>query len=137
WIAQAVWVTHSAGVAQVMADWITTGNPGIDTHGLDFNRFDPGYVSRDFIRGRSEESYDEVYDIIHPRRSTNVLRGLRTSPYHLRMEQLGAVFGEGGGWERPLWFESNAALLEELGLELPERSPWDSTCWSPIAAAEA
>src|SRR5699024_9395471 len=27
WIAQAVWVTASAGVAQVTADWMTTGHP--------------------------------------------------------------------------------------------------------------
>ena len=40
-------------------------------------------------------------------------RGLKTSPFHLRMEQAGAVFAEHNGWERPLWHESNRALLED------------------------
>lgn len=136
WLAQAVWVTQSAGVAQVVADWIVSGDPGIDTHGLEFTRFDPQVVSHAFTVGRGEESYDEVYDIRHPHQSTQVLRGLRTSPFYLRQQALGAVFGEANGWERPLWFESNEHLLATLD-KLPRRDPWAATDWSPIAAAEA
>lgn len=29
WLAQAVWVTASAGAARVMAEWISTGHPAI------------------------------------------------------------------------------------------------------------
>ncbi|MGJ8524733.1 Dimethylglycine oxidase [Halomonadaceae bacterium LMG 33818] len=136
WMAQAVWVTQSAGVAQVMADWIVTGDPGIDTHGLDYTRFDPHIVTHAYTVGRGEEAYDEVYDIRHPHQSTQILRGSRTSPFYLRHEALGAVFGEANGWERPLWFESNRALLDSLD-NLPERDDWAATDWSPIAAAEA
>jgi len=136
WLAQAVWVTQSAGVAQVVADWIVSGDPGIDTHGLDFNRFDPAVVSRRFTRERSSESYDEVYDVRHPHTPTQRLRGLRRTPFHQRYEELGAVFGEGGGWERPLWFEANAGLVDELET-VPVRDDWAAQNWSPIAAAEA
>ncbi|WES64418.1 FAD-dependent oxidoreductase [Microbacter sp. GSS18] len=136
WLAQAVWVTQSAGVAQVVADWIVSGDPGIDTHGLDYSRFDPAVVSRRFTRERAEEAYDEVYDIRHPHAATKRLRGMRTSPFHARHVALGAVFGEGGGWERPLWFEANAGLLDALP-DVPEREGWAAENWSPIAAAEA
>lgn len=136
WLAQAVWVTQSAGVAQVIADWIVRDDPGIDTHELEFTRFDPQVVSHAFTVGRGQESYDEVYDIRHPHQSTGVLRGLRTSPFYLRQQALGAVFGEANGWERPLWFESNRALLASLE-RVPERDAWAATEWSPIAAAEA
>lgn len=136
WLAQAVWVTQSAGVAQVMADWIVSGDPGIDTHGLDFSRFDPSIVTRRWTRERAEEAYDEVYDIRHPHAETRRLRGLRTPPFHLRQAELGAVFGQADGWERPLWFEANAPLLASLP-EVPRRDPWAAESWSPIAAAEA
>lgn len=136
WLAQAVWVTQSAGVAQVVADWITTGDPGINTHTLDYSRFDPALVSRRFTRERSSESYDEVYDIRHPLRPTERLRGLRRTPFHARYVELGAVFAEGNGWERPLWFESNAPLVEQLE-SVPAREGWAGENWSPIAAAEA
>jgi glycine cleavage system aminomethyltransferase T/glycine/D-amino acid oxidase-like deaminating enzyme len=136
WLAQAVWVTQSAGVAQVMADWIVTGDPGVDTHGLDYSRFDPELVSRRFTRERAEEAYDEVYDIRHPHTDTQRLRGLRTSPFHGRHTELGAVFGEARGWERPLWFEANAPLVATLP-QPPARDGWAAHNWSPIAAAEA
>ncbi|GAA1467425.1 GcvT family protein [Microbacterium thalassium] len=136
WLAQAVWVTQSAGVAEVMADWIVSDDPGIDTHGLDFSRFDPAQATRAFADERAEEAYDEVYDVLHPQQPTARLRGIRTSPFHSRHEALGAVFGEGGGWERPLWFEANAPLLAGLDA-VPQRDPWGGRVWSPIAAAEA
>lgn len=134
WLAQAVWVSQSAGVGQVMADWITTGDPGVDTHGLDFNRFDPAIVSHEWTVARASEAYDEVYDIVHPRASTLQVRGLRVPPFHDRQRALGAVFGEANGWERPLWFESNADLPRPA---VAERGEWTSRFWSPIAAAEA
>ena len=146
WLAQAVWVTQSAGVGQVMADWITTGDPGIDTHGLDFRRFDPAVVSHDFTVERAEEAYDEVYDVIHPKASTLRLRGLRTPPFHDRQQALGATFGEANGWERPLWYEANAALADahptdgssvSADSSFADRDAWAAQFWSPIAAAEA
>lgn len=136
WLAQAVWVTQSAGVGQVMADWIVSGEPGVDTHGIDYKRFDPHVVTHAYTFARGEESYDEVYDITHPHKDTEILRGSRTSPFYLRHQELGAVFGEANGWERPLWFESNAHLLDSLD-KVPSRDSWGEVAWSPIAAAEA
>ncbi|KHL18804.1 UNVERIFIED_CONTAM: sarcosine dehydrogenase [Mumia flava] len=134
WLAQAVWVSQSAGVAQVVADWLVHDDPGIDTHTLDHRRFDPAVVSHDFTVERAEEAYDEVYDIVHPRASTLRLRGLRTTPFYERQRELGAVFAEANGWERPLWFEANAGFE---GPPVAERDAWSAQHWSPIAAAEA
>jgi len=136
WLAQAVWVTQSAGVGQVMADWIVRDDPGVDTHGLEYTRFDPAVVSRDWTRARAAEAYAEVYDVVHPQASTEVQRGLRTSPFHDRQRELGAVFEQANGWERPLWFEANAPLVDALD-RVPERDAWAARHWSPIAAAEA
>lgn len=139
WMAQAVWVTQSAGVAEVMADWITTGDPGIDTSGLDLSRFDPKVVSARWAREQGEESYDEVYDIIHPKATTLRMSGLRTSPFYERQQQLGAVFGSANGWERPLWFTANTDRgTPMLGEQpLPARDAWSARHWSPTVAVEA
>jgi glycine cleavage system aminomethyltransferase T len=63
-----------------------------------------------------------------------VPRGIRVAPFHARQQELGAWFIEGGGWERPAWYESNRSLLD--GLEVPERDAWSARFWSPIAVAE-
>ena len=52
-------------------------------------------------------------------------------------KELGAVFFETVGWERPYWYESNAGLLEEYGdAVMPREHEWDARWWSPIINAE-
>src|SRR5699024_11071984 len=48
-------------------------------------------------------------------------------------------FMEGGGWERPYWYESNARHLDELPWDWrpPIRDTWSALHHSPLAAVEA
>ncbi|WP_306209906.1 FAD-dependent oxidoreductase [Actinoplanes sp. RD1] len=152
WTAEAVWVTHSAGAARAVARWIVDGRPGLDVHEGDLNRFADARTSPSYVRERSIRSFIEVYDIVHPQDPPSV-RGLRVSPFHERQAALGAVFGEAAGWERPLWYESNASLpgaglpdpagadprsdlLDGLGAGF-RLDEWSARHWSPIAGAEA
>src|SRR3954454_7211120 len=41
WVAEAIWVTHAAGAAQAMAEWLVDGAPSSDVHESDVNRFEP------------------------------------------------------------------------------------------------
>ncbi|MFE7772931.1 FAD-dependent oxidoreductase [Streptomyces sp. NPDC057445] len=135
WLAEAVWVTHSAGVAEAVADWLTDGRPPLDLHECDIARFESAQLTPPYIADRSAQSFVEVYDIVHPLQPLEQPRPLRTSPFHIRQRELGAYFLEGGGWERPQWYEANAPLA--AGLTLPARDAWSARYWSPIAAAEA
>ena len=140
WVAEAVWVTHSAGVAKATAEWIIDGTPATDVHECDLYRFEDVARSDDFILTTSSQAFVEVYDIIHPHQYRERLRGLRTSPFYRRQQELGAFFFEGAGWERPAWYEANAALAQRLrdeGLAFPERDEWSAKFWSPISIAEA
>ncbi len=140
WVAEAVWVTHSAGVAKATAEWIIDGTPTTDVHECDLYRFEDVARTDDFILTTSSQAFVEVYDIIHPHQFREALRGLRTSPFYARQQELGAFFYEGGGWERPAWYEANAALAQRLrdeGLAFPERDEWSAKFWSPISIAEA
>jgi dimethylglycine oxidase len=139
WIAEAVWVTHSAGVARSVAQLLIDGRSEIELHGCDVARFeevqlDPGYVSE-----TSQQNFVEIYDILHPLQPKESPRNLRVSPFHARQRELGAVFLENHGWERPHWYEANAGLLDELPAEWqpPARDEWAAMFHSPIAAAEA
>lgn len=135
WLAEAVWVTHSAGVAKALAEWLVDGRPGTDVHECDVNRFEEVQLAPSYVVERSCQSFAEVYDILHPLQPAERPRPLRTSPFHSRQEALGAVFLEGGGWERPHWYEANATLPEVA--RIPGRGDWASRYWSPIAGAEA
>ncbi|MFJ9844857.1 FAD-dependent oxidoreductase [Kitasatospora sp. NPDC101155] len=135
WVAEAVWVTHSAGVAQAMAEWLVEGRPRTDLHECDLNRFEQVQLAPSYVHRRSCQNFVEVYDILHPLQPMEEPRPLRVSPFHTRQRELGAVFLEASGWERPHWYEANADLPEVAGI--PGRGEWASRYWSPIAGAEA
>ncbi|HEV7978535.1 FAD-dependent oxidoreductase [Amycolatopsis sp.] len=135
WVAEAVWITHSAGVAKAMAEWMVDGQPSLDLHSCDLARFEQVQLAPDYVRARSCQSFVEVYDILHPLQPMQDPRPLRTSPFYERQAELGAYFLEAGGWERPHWYESNANLPEVE--QIPARNEWASRYWSPIGGAEA
>jgi glycine cleavage system aminomethyltransferase T/glycine/D-amino acid oxidase-like deaminating enzyme len=136
WVAEAVWVTHSAGVGRAMAEWIVDGHcSSFDLHECDVNRFEAHQLAPDYVLTRDCQNFVEVYDILHPLQPMEEPRPLRTSPFHVREEALGAVFLEASGWERPHWYEANAGLV--AGRSVPTPDPWAARYWSPIVAAEA
>ncbi|RBM19029.1 FAD-dependent oxidoreductase [Streptomyces sp. PT12] len=138
WLAEAVWLTHSAGVARAVAEWLAEGRPSIDVHACDVNRFHDVQLSPRYIAERGAQNFVEVYDVIHPLQPMERPRPLRTSPFHPRHLELGAYHLESGGWERPHWFEANAPLADALAPgAAPARDPWAARHWSPIVAAEA
>ncbi len=134
WVAEAVWVTHSAGVAKATAEWLVDGRPSTDLHECDLHRFEEIHLAPDYVEARGCQNFVEVYDILHPLQPMEAPRPLRTSPFYPRQRELGAVFLEASGWERPHWYEANADLPR---LELPARDDWSARYWSPIASAES
>ncbi|WP_210604308.1 GcvT family protein [Brevibacterium oceani] len=137
WSAAAVWVKEGPGVGRAVAEWMTNGLPEIDVQGADIARFHPHQRTREHVRARTSEAFNKTYGIVHPGEQWASDRNVRLSPMHAREKELGAVFFETGGWERPQWFESNAGLLEEFGDRvMPRPNEWDGRWWSPIINAE-
>jgi dimethylglycine oxidase len=136
WVAEAVWVTHSAGVGRAMAEWIADGYcSSFDLHECDVNRFEAHQLAPEYVRQRACQNFVEVYDIKHPLQPMADPRPLRTSPFRPRQQELGAFFLEANGWERPQWYEANAGLV--AGRDIPRPDDWAARYWSPIIAAEA
>ena len=136
WSAQAVWITHAGGVGKAVAEWIVNGEPTIDLRECDIRRFHPHALSRPYVRARAAQQYREVYDIIHPRQQMANPRNIRLTPFYARQRELGAVFFENAGWERPQWFDANQGLLDSLPVTGESRAGWAAREWSPTVAAE-
>lgn len=136
--AEAVWVTHGPGIARAVAELIATGQSSIDLSDCDLNRFEDVQTTPEYVWETSQQNFVEIYDVRHPLEPRLSPRDVRVSPFHEQQKALGAFFLEAAGWERPHWFEANAALLEEMPAEwaAPERDAWSDRFHSPIAAAE-
>tara|TARA_R110002003_G_scaffold135_3_gene12512 strand:- start:12513 stop:15065 length:2553 start_codon:yes stop_codon:yes gene_type:complete len=139
YVAEAVWVTHSAGVARAVAEVLTEGRSRIDIAECEMTRFEEVQLSPEYVSETSQQNFVEIYDILHPLAPKESPRNLRVSPFHARQRELGAFFLEVGGWERPHWYESNADLVKILPADWRpvDRDAWSSKFYSPIAAAEA
>jgi glycine cleavage system aminomethyltransferase T/glycine/D-amino acid oxidase-like deaminating enzyme len=136
WVAEAIWVTHSAGVGKQMAEWIVNGAPTVDLELCDINRFDSYAQSPAYYKKRSIENYEKVYDVHHPFMPPETSRDMRMSPYYMRQITLGAYFNEKSGWEQAQWYEANDALVASYEENILKRKGWAAQYWSPIVEAE-
>jgi glycine cleavage system aminomethyltransferase T/glycine/D-amino acid oxidase-like deaminating enzyme len=137
WSAAAVWVKEGPGVGRGVAEWMVEGQPEIDLQASDIARFYECQKSVAHTRGRAAEGFNKTYGIVHPGEQWESNRRVRLSPFYERERELGAVFFEAAGWERPHWYESNEPLLEEYSGRVTGReAEWDSRWWSPIINAE-
>lgn len=137
WSVAAIWIKEAPGIARAVAEWMTDGNPEIDPSGSDIARFYPHQKTKTHVNARSAEGFNKTYGIVHPREQWASNRNVRLSPYYEREKNLGAVFYEAMGWERPQWYEANAKLLTEFGDRVMKReAEWDARWWSPIINAE-
>jgi glycine cleavage system aminomethyltransferase T/glycine/D-amino acid oxidase-like deaminating enzyme len=126
-------IAGAGGIGRQMASWIVDGQPELDLWKMDIRRFGPAYRSQAHTLVRSIENYATYYDIHYPNEERQSGRPLRTSPTYDLLGALGASFGEKSGWERPNWFESNAAAGDEA---LRPRG-WAGHHWSAAIGAEA
>ena len=126
-------IAGAGGVGRVMAEWILDGESSFDTWKMDIRRFGPAYRSRDHALARTVEVYATYYDIHYPNEERQAGRPLRRSPAYGALADLGCVFGEKSGWERPNWFTPN----EDAGDRSNQPMGWAGQHWSPAIEGEA
>ncbi len=137
WSAAASWIKEGPGCGRAVAEMMSGSVPTVDVHEADAARFWPGQLTVAHVRDRAREAFNKMYGIVHPAEQWESGRPSRLSPFYSRERELGAVFFETAGWERPFWYGSNERLLERYaGRLMPREAEWESRWWSPIINAE-
>jgi len=137
WAAAASWIKEGPGCGRAVAELMSGKVPAVDVHEASAARFYPHQQTAAHVRARAREGFNKMYGIVHPGEQWESARPQRISPMHERERELGAVFYETAGWERPFWYESNAGLLDKYSAGLMDRpAEWESRWWSPVINAE-
>ena len=137
WSAAASWIKEGPGCGRAVAELMSGRVPTIDVHEADIARFYPCQRTVAHVTARAREGFNKMYGIVHPAEQWESGRPVRVSPVYQRAADLGAVFFETAGWERPHWYASNEALLTRYAGRLGDRTAeWDSRWWSPVINAE-
>jgi len=137
WSVAASWIKEGPGIGRAVAEWMSGRTPEIDISEADIARFYPHQRTTAHVTARAREGFNKMYGIVHPAEQWESGRPLRLSPVYQRERELGAVFIETVGWERPQWYAANSGLLERYSGQLMHReAEWESRWWSPIINAE-
>ncbi|MEM7286279.1 MAG: FAD-dependent oxidoreductase [Actinomycetota bacterium] len=136
WASVGAWLSFASEVGAVMARWMTTGDPGMDVTPAHIDRFHPHQSNREFLSRQSKYFYEIGFEDMHPSAVASAVRGLRHSPYHHRLEALGAEFVPIASQETPLWYRSNEPLVDKHRAAIPTREGYDAVGWTPIMGAE-
>jgi glycine cleavage system aminomethyltransferase T/glycine/D-amino acid oxidase-like deaminating enzyme len=137
WSAAAIWIKEGPGAGKTVAELMVNGESEIDVYDSNIARAYPHQKTRAHVQARVAEGFNKMYGIVHPGEQWESARRVKLSPFYEREQELGAVFYEAAGWERPQWYESNAPLLEEFGEQINRReAEWEARWWSPIINAE-
>ena len=100
----SIGIQSSGGAGLVLSKWIKNGHPPMDVSGIDIRRIHPFQSVKNYVRERVSESLGLLYAMHWPYRQAETARGVRRSPLYTYVKDLGAVFGEVNGWERPNWY---------------------------------
>jgi heterotetrameric sarcosine oxidase gamma subunit len=137
WSVAASWIKEGPGIGRAVAEWMCGTPPEIDVHEADIARFYGHQRTTAHVTARAREGFNKMYGIVHPAEQWESSRPTRLSPVYDRERDLGAVFIETAGWERPNWYDSNSGLLGRYAGRLMEReAEWEARWWSPIINAE-
>jgi 4-methylaminobutanoate oxidase (formaldehyde-forming) len=118
------------GLGRIMAQWITTGDPGVDITPINVDRFHPYQCNPEYRKTRVVETLGMVYRRHYPTRVPLTARDCKRSPFHDRLKDERAFFTDVSGWESPAWYapEGQEPKVEKLS--------WGRQNWFPFWEAE-
>ena len=130
----SVGIQSAGGAGKALAEWIVAGAPPFDLWDVDIRRMEPFQGNRTYLVNRVSETLGLLYADHFPYRQYETARHVRHTPFHERMAEHGACFGETAGWERPHWFVPRRDLADGVTPEYVYS--WKRQNWFAYAAEE-
>ncbi|AVO37777.1 GcvT family protein [Pukyongiella litopenaei] len=132
WVAagfNSIGIQSAGGAGMALAQWMEDGSKPFDLGDVDISRMQPFQGNRRYLIERATETLGLLYADHYPFRQKATARGVRRTPFHDRLADRGAVFGEIAGWERANWFATD-------GQDRDYRYAWGRQNWFGNTAAE-
>ena len=121
----SIGIQAAGGVGKALAEWIVEGEATMDLAEVDIRRFEPFHAGRRFLADRTVETLGLLYGMHWPFRQFDTARGAKHSPFHQRLLESGACYGETAGWERPNFYAPEGEKAEyEYSYARQNFFPW-------------
>lgn len=104
-------IAQGGGAGKYLAQWMVEGDAEINMVEFDPRRYG-AFADEAYSRAKVFLDYRLTFTTRLPGEEEPDGRPQRTSPLYDRLAQLGAVYGETYGWERPKWFSLDGRTEE-------------------------
>ena len=122
-------IAQGPGAGMAIADWIIDGQPPFDIWSVDRRRFKE-YATFEYTVAKAVEVYQNEYAVGFPFEERPAGRPAYTSPLYETLSAKGAAFGARGGWERPVYIDTDAVITDHT------LTQFRTNGWRPVVADE-
>lgn len=126
----SIGILTGGGIGRVTAEWILTGDPGVDVTAMNIDRLEPYQATPAYRRARIAETLGMVYQCHYPTREPETARDARRTPLYDRLCAQGAHFRDVSGWECADWYGEPGRRPE------PPPLSWQREAWHERWARE-
>ena len=126
-------IAQGPGAGMAIADWIIDGQPPFDIWSVDRRRFKE-YATFDYTVAKAVEVYQNEYAVGFPFEERPAGRPAYTSPLYETLSAKGAAFGARGGWERPIYVDTDAVVTDHTLTQF-RTNGWRSVVADEVAAS--
>ena len=120
--AASVGIAQGGGVGKYLAQWIVHGDSEINMLEFEPRRY-MSWVNKKYAVDKSIDQYTRMYVTPMPNESIDVGRPMKTTPVYKKLKDMGAVYLDSYGWEKPAWF-AKPGMKEEYSFKRSNAFPY-------------
>ena len=101
--AASIGIAQGGGAGKYLAQWITYGDADINMLEFEPRRY-LSWVNKNYAIEKCKDQYRRMYVTALPNESIEVGRPIKKTPIYKKLKDLGAIYLDSYGWEKPCWF---------------------------------
>lgn len=101
--AASIGIAQGGGAGKYLAQWITHGDADINMLEFEPRRY-LSWVNKNYAIEKCKDQYRRMYVTALPNESIEVGRPIKKTPIYKKLKDLGAIYLDSYGWEKPCWF---------------------------------
>jgi len=113
--AASIGIAQGGGAGKYLAQWITYGDADINMLEFEPRRY-LSWVNKDYAIEKCKDQYRRMYVTALPNESIEVGRPIKKTPIYKKLKDLGAIYLDSYGWEKPCWF-AKPGMREEYSFK--------------------
>ena len=113
--AASIGIAQGGGAGKYMAQWMIYGDADINMLEFEPRRY-LSWADKNYAITKSTDQYRRMYVTPVPNESIEVGRPIKKTPIYQKLKNLGAMYLDSFGWEKPTWF-AKSDMKEEYSFK--------------------